>query len=540
MSARKQKTKSAPASVVVAPARVVDARTLVQNVATLNRTRDSLNPHVGLTLQRVRVLLEAAQRGEMTELMWTFMAPWTGLEISDPITATLMDRRTSSVHDRDWNVREAKGPDGEDLPAELRSLAREQAAFLYERYFAIENLGEALTHLETASFRGYAHLQPQNDSGEASLLNATRLATIQQYHVVRAGSRGDWFFNPGAQFTTALGLGEQSRIDLKRDLIICREVQRPINRFGLVKLVRAGSWEKNWDFFGEIYGVPIPFIEMPAGTPTDKEQAYKEAAEEAAHGGGALPPGAKVQFPSEVRGNSPFEQRLRYLNEQHTLIGTGGLLTMLNDATGIGGGATPAHQEAFRTIARGSAKRIQEAMQRGFDKPLLAAKFPGRPVLAYFDFVGKEPSDIKAIAEATNTLKQAGYERDVVELSDETGWKLTRAAAPSDVVPGMVRTLNRGSSSSVVAPDLSALAKAQHDALAPVAEKLQAILAAAEEPGADPVAIANRLLALRDSLPGELGRMAKADATTTALEALAAAAFQQGIQATAQEETVQS
>ena len=44
-----------------------------------------------------------------------------------------------------------------------------------------------------------------------------------------------------------------------------------------------------------------------------------------------------------------------------------------------------AHQEAFRQVAKADAVMVSEALQRDFDKPLLAAAFPGWPVEAGFE-----------------------------------------------------------------------------------------------------------------------------------------------------------
>jgi hypothetical protein len=80
----------------------------------------------------------------------------------------------------------------------------------------------------------------------------------------------------------------------------------------------------------------------------------------------------------------PFRDNLDYLDRQITLLGTGGLLTMLTES-GSGTLAGSAHQEAFNQVAKADAVMVSEALQRDFDAPMLAAAFPGWPVEAGFE-----------------------------------------------------------------------------------------------------------------------------------------------------------
>ena len=72
------------------------------------------------------------------------------------------------------------------------------------------------------------------------------------------------------------------------------------------------------------------------------------------------------------------------MDKQITLLGTGGLLTMLAES-GSGTLAGGAHQQAFDQVAKGDAVLISDALQRDFDKPLLEQYFPGWPVEAGFE-----------------------------------------------------------------------------------------------------------------------------------------------------------
>ena len=53
--------------------------------------------------------------------------------------------------------------------------------------------------------------------------------------------------------------------------------------------------------------------------------------------------------------------------------------------SGSGTLAGPAYPEAFNQVAKADSVMVTEAMRRDFDKPLLAAAFPGWPVEAGFE-----------------------------------------------------------------------------------------------------------------------------------------------------------
>lgn len=84
-----------------------------------------------------------------------------------------------------------------------------------------------------------------------------------------------------------------------------------------------------------------------------------------------------------------IRDNLDYLDRQITLLGTGGLLTMLTES-GSGTLAGNAHQEAFNQVAKADAVLVSEALQRDFDAPMLAAAFPGWPVEAGFELKMEE------------------------------------------------------------------------------------------------------------------------------------------------------
>jgi hypothetical protein len=191
--------------------------------------------------------------------------------------------------------------------------------------------------------------------------------------------------------------------------------------------------DKDWDGFLEIFGIPKPTITMPEGTPKGPEgDAYRDAATALAEAGyGALPHGSEVHYPTESGMNgSPFNERVGALRERMVLAGTGGLLTMITAPTGIGKGPSEQHADAFKALARKSAREIGEIFQRQFDGPFRKMEFPGQPVLAWFELCQESESENGVIADVKD-LAAAGFIVDPDEVEERTGYTVTRAQQPA-------------------------------------------------------------------------------------------------------------
>ena len=86
-----------------------------------------------------------------------------------------------------------------------------------------------------------------------------------------------------------------------------------------------------------------------------------------------------------------------FRGSQITLLGTGGLLTMLTES-GSGTLAGNAHQEACNQVAKADAVMVSEALQRDFGAPMLTAAFPDWPVEAVFGLTSEAVSGIAGLA----------------------------------------------------------------------------------------------------------------------------------------------
>lgn len=209
------------------------------------------------------------------------------------------------------------------------------------------------------------------------------------------------------------------------EYILC-ENRRSVNRIALIKHIRSTIAEKDWDAYVEIYGIPGVFVIMPPNIPEGKEREYADRAAEAAEAAsGALPNGSDVRTLSEVRGSQPFSMRLEWLQKQLVLAGTGGMLTMLSEPAGLGNGASNAQSTVWETIVRRLARRIEEPMNRQYDRRALSARFPGRPALAFFSLRARQEKDLSGAVDSIARLAAAGYRVDPKQVSEETGYRVT-------------------------------------------------------------------------------------------------------------------
>lgn len=402
------------------------------------KSREQHNPLRGLTLARGITLLETYPRGEFADLMWTLGAPYLGIETADADLSAILDRRCSAVGEMDWNA-SAIVPRGGDATQIDTKLAAEQAAAIRTLMEGIPNLYAAIEHLALALCRGFAHCEiiegPDGTPRE--------LRPIDQWHIVRDGIRGSWRYNPNATQTSYDALGTDA--DLPADRCLIREVRRPLGRIALIKFIRCNLSIADWGAYVELYGQKNGVVVMPPDVGPEQEAAFLAACEAIAAGGsGALPHGATYtpNSPDKGSGTAPFEDHLKWWQQQLVLAGTNGLLTMLTES-GSGTLAGGAHADTFETLARGDARQLSELINAQLVRPWLNRQFPNRPLVAEWALAFREQVDGSGVIEDAAKLSGAGYRMDPAELSEKTGYKITEKAPdsphstdPADPQPG--------------------------------------------------------------------------------------------------------
>lgn len=436
---------SRPASTASRPPTPGGGKSTGQIVRDSNRWRDQYNPLRSLVLTKVVAMLEAAERGDYAELQLTMRK----LEKRYPVLKGLKARIHAAIEKLDWDIKIV-----EPLPeGATEAQAEAQRVHLRSRYDLIENLTEAVGFLATAEFRGYAILQKHRFNDSARHDGAVReLHWLPQDQFSRAGCFGDFFYNKDSTFGIggdgcAAALGEANRIggaQLPRDEFVIREEESPLYEIALIAFVNWAMGRKDWAAFTEIFGLPKGVVIMPANIPSGKEAEYQSAAEKVSDGvAGALPADSDIKFPtSNFRNNGPFKEYCDAQDADVVLAGTGGRLAMLTaDKGGLGSGPSEEHADAFGEIAQAIARRINQTLQRDFDRPELAAEFPGQPVLAYFELCAVEEEDATEVIGHIVALAGAGYRVHPEQIQEKTGYQLdpNAASAPGPEVDPVLR-----------------------------------------------------------------------------------------------------
>ena len=378
----------------------------LKNLQLSTNWRAQYNPLRGLTIAQLVAMLEAGERGNYARLQRLYRF----VEKRNSTLRAVLQRRQASMTRLDWDIRVASA-------ISPRTLAAKQAAVLRDAYERIANLREAITFLALAEFRGYAHLERHFDSRRRTV----RLVPVPQWFWARVGPEAPWQYN--AQARPGLPMPGDPVLDPER--FIVRENDSPIDEIAVIAHVRQSLSQKDWDGFVETYGLPPLFLELPPDIPAEREAEYQAQAEAIiGDARGTVPHGTQIHtVDSGARGQNPFAEHLQYQDELIVLAATGGKLTTLTES-GSGTLAGNAHQRAFDDITEAEAALISEIFQEQFDKPLLARHFPGQPVLAYFELAATRELDPQDVINHALVLAKAGYEIDLTELSEKTGYKL--------------------------------------------------------------------------------------------------------------------
>src|ERR1035437_1173359 len=142
--------------------------------------RQSLNPLRGLNIGRWVQMAANSEMGLKADLQWLYLF----VERRDAVLKAVMERRISSIKKLDWAIKIKKG-----MEKDKNALAQQQ--YLEDTYNSIDNIRDAIEHLATASFRGFAHLEKvYNNDGDVISLQA-----VPQYHFCAKIPCRDWLYS---------------------------------------------------------------------------------------------------------------------------------------------------------------------------------------------------------------------------------------------------------------------------------------------------------------------------------------------------------
>lgn len=474
------------------------------------------NPLRGLTVNRVLSLLESAETGYLADLTWLYRY----VERREPITTTLAERREAALSKCRWAVVKE-----EEVVRRLNGdpvLVEEQLAYLNSVFGKIDNLNEAWRWLGTAAFRGFAHLEKHYDATGA----VEHLQPVPQWFFGLMYPRHVYCYNEGAQNSTR---GEP----IEEGHWIVRECERHIDELAAIFYVGRNMTWKDWSLYVSRHGVPNIFLEVAkeaAATDADYARMATTLRQFVSAGKGVLPPGVKANLFGAGQGaeKTPFPGFMDYIDKMLVLRGTGGKLTMLSDATGIGQGSTNAHEAVFDEIAGAEASAIAELIHKSIGEPALSIAFPGKPQLVRFSIARPMSANLKETADGLLALKRAGWSVSRAKAVEMLGFEVeettadTRLPAQPESVPGQMQARADGEQD-----DLEG--RAIDSVVLDTREALQAALRVFSSNGRAPTD--EELKNLLDRLPEFLRLANQRTAGELSFERMMEEAFREGVEA---------
>ena len=397
---------------------------------------ERVNPLQGLTIAQAKSIFDVA-RAHGSPLLQKI---YEEIELTDPVLMTCVERRQSALAGLGWRaVANASAADDDK--------AEEQRKALEEFANGIENMDDAIEHLDLAFFRGYSVCQPVWTDGAVR-----HISILNSWNFLR-GDDGRLMWNP--ECTLDPNGCEEITPEARTVQIIRR---RAIDWPALSIYIRKYVGERDWGRFLERYGIPpVDVIMAPNATDKDRDK-YTECAEAAKNGCTvAYPSGTEISRAETSRGQDPFTAFIEHQEKLIVLMATGGTLTSLAQAD-TGSLAGGAQMDVWEQIVQRDGVVISAALNRDLFIPFLKERFPGEPIMAHFE-IGKEdePSATEA-ADLAGKLKTAGWRVDQSQLEEQTGFKLEREEAAPQPMPFGTPQSSAPSAPAAPAEDVAATA----------------------------------------------------------------------------------
>lgn len=372
------------------------------------------NPLRGLSIREAQAVFDAARAGDTQRLHWIFQE----VEAADATLMTCVERRAAALAGLPWRVAARPSAD----PA----LAAEQKDAAESLLAGVENLDEAVEHLDLAFFRGFSYVQPLWEPDGT----VRRVSLLDSWLFLRDAA-GRLLFNPACDgpSSSAVEVTPEARlVGVRR--------RRAIDYPALAVHVRAAVGERDWGRFLERIALPKPAVTMAPNATDEDRAAYVEAAERVEDGLVSVWPSgtALSDFMGGSRGQDPFSAFIRHQEERVVLMATGGTLTSLASAD-TGALAGGAQMDVWREIVARDAVAVGAALSRGLVRPYLERAFPGRPCAADFAFDLERRATPQEAAQVAATLRTAGWRVGRAELEKATGYTLEREEAPAAPAP---------------------------------------------------------------------------------------------------------
>lgn len=385
---------------------------------TVGWMHDTLNPLWNVSSRQAQMIYDFARSGNYAQLEYLY----NEIENCSPVFSVCVTRRTGALSELDWKVVRSDERLNRNADA---GLVKEQKEFLETAIAHIDNLPEALEHFALSSFRGFSVASVWRGSDGMP----SHLECLDHWNVCRDLRNNKWLWNPGAVSFVNPTFSSSGMTEIPAEDSVALVRKRQIDWPAMKIFLREAIGERDWGRFLETYGLPPVIITMPEFTSKEDQDAYVEAAASVFEGrSGVIPNGSEVNFASESRGVNPFTEFVDHQMKLFVLLSTGGTLTSLSEATGIGSGASETQMDTWKQIVRADVRMVSNAINRQLCQRLISEHkdFKGKPILVEFSLDTEPRLTAKEAVELASSLSSAGYEMDVAELSQLTGFTLRK------------------------------------------------------------------------------------------------------------------
>ena len=379
---------------------------------------ERINPLRGVDEWRLGQIFDDARDGIFADLAWLY----NEIEGVEPALSACCEMRESAASECGWLVKTA---DADRTRGFDKNLAEEQRVALLAEFGAVEDdLADLASHLVSAFFRGAAHAAPLWNA-DGSLAGFRKL---DLWNMAFDRKTGIWYWNADASRDE----GTFQPIPPGELVTLAVSSSRHVDHAALPIFIRAALGTKRYGVWLDRFGIPPVAVIMPPNAEKGEQADYMDLARKFARGGnGILPNGSAVSYGTEARAVCPFPDFIRFQEEQIYTIGIGRIQSGANDAANLGGNAAGVVEAGFTRIVRRDARRIARAINDTVTAKVLKRLYPGKPVLAQFAWDTEKKRTSREVLEDAGYAKTAGLAIDIDQVSELTGYKLTKAEEPA-------------------------------------------------------------------------------------------------------------
>ena len=386
---------------------------------------ERINPLRGVDEWRLGQIFDDARDGIYADLAWLY----NEIEGVEPALVACCDMRESAASECGWLVKTA---DKAKTRGFDQKLAEDQRDALLAEFGAVEDdLAELAGHLVSAFFRGAAHSLPLwNEDGT---LAGFRHLDLWNFAFDRETCI--WYWNADASRDE----GTFQPIQPGALVSLAVSSSRHVDHAALPIFIRAALGAKRYGVWLDRFGIPPVGVIMPPNAERGEQQNYMDLARKFARGGsGVLPNGSQVTYGTEARAVCPFQDFIRFQQQQIYMIGIGRVQSGDNQGENLGGNAAGVVEGGFRRLVRRDARRIARAINDAVTAKILERIFPGKPVLAQFAWDTEVKRTSREVLEDAGYAKTAGLAIDIDQVQELTGYKLAKAPETPQTPPKFV------------------------------------------------------------------------------------------------------